>query len=81
MADINIFKLYLFADGVFANLNVAEAFGSKAVGPGDAGGVVVVDDSGARHDGSMEIEFFEDMIDKLKVFDALVSGSDRLAAR
>ena len=76
VSDGNIFELDLFANSVFANLDVAEAFGGHAVGPGDAGGVVVVDDGGPGHVFGVEIEIAEDIVKILEKFDAFVGGID-----
>ena len=55
---------------------MTKAFGSKGVGPGDASGIVVVNDGGARHDDVVEVEFFKDVVEMLDVFDAFVGGVD-----
>ncbi len=51
MFDGDEFCLNLFSDGIFSDLNVAEALGGVTVRPGDAGSVVVVDSGGLRHVG------------------------------
>jgi len=38
--------LHIFADCIFANLNIAEAFGCHIVGPLDGSGIIIVDSDG-----------------------------------
>jgi len=46
MFDLDKGFLHIFADSIFANLNIAEAFGSYIVRPLDGGGIVIVDSDG-----------------------------------
>ena len=76
VANGNVLELDLFADSVFSDLDVTKAFGGEGVSPGDTSGIVVVDDSGAWHEVVMKVHFFEDVVEMLKEFDALVGGVD-----
>ena len=63
-----------FANSIFTNLDVFEAFGSHVVGPLDEGWVVVINLDGAIGEQREDVEIGEDVGDVLEGFSAVVCG-------
>ena len=76
VGDITEVGLHVFADGVFAHLNVVEAFGCHIVGPLHTCLVIVFDGDGTIGDEVEEIEVFEDVGNVLEAFDEFIGGVD-----
>ena len=72
MFDLDERFLYIFANGIFANLNIAEAFGRHIVGPLDGGGIIIVDSDWAVGEFMEDAEIQKNIGDVLKLFGALV---------
>jgi len=71
MFDLDKGFLYIFANCIFANLNIAEAFDRHIVGPLD-GGIIIVDSDGTVGDFMEDAEIEENTGNVLELFGALV---------
>ena len=72
MFDLNKGFLYIFANCIFVNLNITEAFGRHIVGPLDGGGIIIVDSDGAVGEFMEDAEIEENVGNVLELFGALV---------
>ena len=72
MFDLYKGLLHIFADCIFVNLNIAEAFGHHIVRPLDGGSIVIVDSDGTIEEFMEDTEIEENISNVLELLGALV---------
>ena len=70
------FTLNLFADSIFSDLDVTEAFSGEVARPENTGVIIIVDCSGRGHELRFKVQLLENMTEKNESFNTLISGID-----